>query len=236
MGVEFKDYDNDGLPDLFVTALAAEPSRCFAIWGKGAFADATYQSKVGGISIHHSGWGLGVFDFNNDGWKDLFSANSHVNDRVELTDAAVYREKDSVFANSGGVFQDVSDEAGLSLVKAHRGAAFADFNGDGRIDAVVSALGEPAELWENVSPPQHWLDVKLTGVKANRDGIGARIRVAGQTLEVTTAVGMLRLSAGRPHRPREADRSAEARDFVARRRIADGGCRDVDRVIEIQQK
>jgi hypothetical protein len=199
MGVEFKDYDNDGLPDLFVTALAGETFPVFRNLGKGGFADATYQSRVGGISIHHSGWGLGVFDFNNDGWKDLFSANSHVNDRVELTGAAVYREKNSVFANSGGVFQDVSDEAGLSLVRAHRGAAFADFNGDGRIDAVVSALGEPAELWENVSPPQHWLGVKLAGVKANRDGIGARIRVAGQTLEVTTAVGYASSVSGPAH-------------------------------------
>jgi hypothetical protein len=189
MGVEFKDYDNDGLPDLFVTALAGETFPVFRNVGKGNFADATHQTRIGGLSIKHSGWGLGVFDFNNDGWKDLFTANSHVNDRVELTDAAVYREKNSVFVNSGGSFADVSDEAGLSLVKAHRGAAFADFNGDGRIDAVVSALGEPAELWENTSSAQHWLDLKLTGVKSNRDGLGARIQVAGQTAEVTSAAG-----------------------------------------------
>jgi hypothetical protein len=199
MGVEFKDYDNDGLPDLFVTALAGETFPLFRNVGKGNFADATYQTRIGGLSIKHSGWGLGVFDFNNDGWKDLFTANSHVNDRVELTDAAVYREKNSVFVNSGGSFADVSDEAGLSLVKAHRGAAFADFNGDGRIDAVVSSLGEPAELWENISPPQHWLDLKLIGVKSNRDGLGARIQIAGQTAEVTSAAGYASSICGPTH-------------------------------------
>ena len=107
---------------------------------------------IGPLSLKHSGWGLGVFDFNNDGWKDLFTANAHVNDLVEKFEPAVYREKNSVFENAAGTFRDVSEAAGLTLVKAHRGAAFADFNGDGRIDAVVSSSGEPAELWENITP------------------------------------------------------------------------------------
>jgi hypothetical protein len=194
MGVEFKDYDNDGLPDLFVTALAGETFPVFRNVGNANFVDATYQTRMGAASVKHSGWGLGVFDFDNDGWKDLFTANSHVNDRVELTDAAVYREKNCLFLNSGGSFVDSAD-AGLSLVRAHRGAAFGDFNGDGRIDAVVSALGEPAELWENAGPARHWLDVKLVGVKANRDGVGARLRVPGQSAEVTTTVGYASSSA-----------------------------------------
>ena len=190
MGAEFKDYDNDGLPDIFVTALAGETFPVFRNLGQGAFADATYQSRVGPLSVKHSGWGLGLFDFNNDGWKDLFTAQSHVNDRVEMFEPAVYREKDGVFANAGGAFVDVSEAAGLSLVKAHRGAAFADFNGDGRIDAVVSSLGEPAELWENISPePAHWLILRLRGTRDNRDGIGARIRIGDQTNEMTTTVG-----------------------------------------------
>lgn len=190
MGAEFKDYDNDGLPDIAVTALAGETFPLFRNLGKGNFADATYRSRIGPLTLKHSGWGLGVFDFNNDGWKDLFTANSHVNDRVELFEAAVYKEKNSVFANVGGVFQDVSGAAGLSLAKAHRGAAFADFNGDGRIDAVVSSLGEPAELWENISPePNHWLIIRLHGGKSNRDGIGARIRIGDQYNEMTTALG-----------------------------------------------
>ena len=190
MGTEFKDYDNDGLPDLIVTALAGETFPVFRNIGKGNFVDATYPSRLGAAAVKHSGWGLGLFDFNNDGWKDLFTANSHVNDRVELFEPAVYREPDSVFANSGGTFRDVSQDAGLTLVKAHRGAAFADFNGDGRIDAVVSALGEPAELWENVSPgEQHWIELRLVGTKSNRDGIGAQVRIGAQYAEMTTTVG-----------------------------------------------
>jgi hypothetical protein len=177
MGVEFKDYDNDGLPDLFVTALAGETYPLFRNLSKGSFTDAGHSSRLASLTLTHSGWGLGLFDFNNDGWKDLFTANSHVNDQVEKFEPAVYREKNSVFVNAGGTFRDVSDEAGLSLVKAHRGAAFADFKGDGRIGAVVSALGETAELWENVSPAaQHWIALRLVGTKSNRDGIGARGR------------------------------------------------------------
>ena len=190
MGVEFKDYDNDGLPDLFVTALAGETFPVFRNQGKGNFADATYSTRVGSLVVKHSGWSLGLFDFNNDGWKDLFTANSHVNDRVEEFEPAVYREKNMVLVNNGGKFEDASDAAGLNLVKAHRGAAFADLNGDGRIDAVVSALGEPAELWENISPqPQHWIVLRLVGTKSNRDGIGARIRIGNQYAEMTTTAG-----------------------------------------------
>jgi hypothetical protein len=190
MGVEFKDYDNDGLPDLFVTALAGETFPLFRNLGKGLFTEATHASRLGSLTLKHSGWGLGIFDFNNDGWKDLFTANSHVNDLVEKFEPAVYREKNSVFANAGGTFRDVSEDAGLSPVKAHRGAAFADFNGDGRIDAVVSALGETAELWENVSPvAQHWIALRLVGTRSNRDGIGARVRLGSQFAERTTTVG-----------------------------------------------
>ncbi|MES1256883.1 MAG: CRTAC1 family protein [Acidobacteriota bacterium] len=190
MGVEFKDYDNDGLPDAFVTALAGETYPVFRNAGKGMFLDATYQSKLGALTVRHSGWGLGLFDFNNDGWKDLFTANAHVNDRVEMFEPAIYREKNSVFVNEGGVFRDVSEEAGMTLVAAHRGASFADFNGDGRVDAVVSALGSPAELWENMSPETgHWILLRLHGTKSNRDGIGARIRIGKQYNEMTTTVG-----------------------------------------------
>ncbi|HTP32241.1 MAG TPA: CRTAC1 family protein [Candidatus Acidoferrales bacterium] len=190
MGVEFKDYDNDGLPDLFITALAGETFPVFRNQGKGNFADATYSTRVGSLVVKHSGWSLGLFDFNNDGWKDLFTANSHVNDRVEEFEPAVYREKNMVLVNNAGKFEDASEAAGLTLIKAHRGAAFADLNGDGRIDAVVSALGEPAELWENISPqPQHWIVLRLVGTKSNRDGIGARIRIGNQYAEMTTTAG-----------------------------------------------
>ncbi len=190
MGVEFKDYNNDGWADLIITALAGETFPVFKNDGKGGFLDATYTSRLGAAAVKHSGWGLGLFDFNNDGWKDLFTANSHVNDRVEAFESHTYREKNSVFVNIGGTFREVSVEAGLNLTKAHRGAAFADFDGDGRVDAVVTALGEPVELWRNVSlTPKHWIVLRLQGVKSNRDGIGAVVRIGDQYAEMTSTVG-----------------------------------------------
>ena len=190
MGIEFKDYDNDGLPDAIVTALAGETYPVFRNAGTGVFVDATYASKVGAGSVKHSGWGLGLADFNNDGWKDLFTANSHVNDLVEQFEPSVYRERNSVLVNVGGVFRDVSDEAGLTAVAAHRGAVFADLNGDGRVDGVVSALGSPAEIWENTSSGGgHWIAFRLHGTKSNRDGIGARITIGNQMAEMTTTAG-----------------------------------------------
>jgi hypothetical protein len=189
MGADFRDYDNDGLPDIAVTALAAETFPLFRNQGKGNFADATYASGIGAASLHHSGWGTGLFDFNNDGWKDLFTSDSHVNDRVELFESAVYKEPDTVFANSGGKFHDVSAAAGLNESKAHRGSAFADFDGDGKIDVIVSSLEGPVELWHNISPDKnHWLEAKLTGTHANRDGIGARLDIAGQRNDMTSSV------------------------------------------------
>ena len=190
MGADFRDYDNDGRPDLSVTALAAETFPLFHNAGKGEFNDATYASHLGGLSLKHSGWGVGFVDFDNDGWKDLFTANSHVNDRVELFESAVYKEPNSVFQNlRNGTFADASDRAGLQGAKAHRGSAYADLDSDGKVDTVVSALEEPAELWSNVSTTQnHWIDIKLIGTRSNRDGIGTRIRIGKQSNEMTSAV------------------------------------------------
>jgi len=190
MGAEFRDYNNDGLPDLIVTALAGESFPVFRNIGKGNFVDATDQSRLGPAAVKHSGWGLALADLNNDGWKDLFTANAHVNDRVEEFEPTVYRDRDTVFINDAGTFRDVSDAAGLSLVKAHRGVALADLNADGRLDTVVSALGEPAELWRNVTAGVgHWIELKLVGTKSNRDGIGTRVRIGSQYDEMTTAMG-----------------------------------------------
>src|SRR5256714_1099061 len=197
MGADFRDYDNDGLPDLTVTALAGETFPLFRNLGKGMFQDATHASRLGPLSVARSGWSNGFFDFNNDGWKDLFTANSDVNDLIDLFQSTHYKQPNSIFANMGlfanagkGSFQDVSSEAGLTLARAHRGSAFADFDNDGKIGIVVSALGEPAELWQNISPePNHWLALKLIGSRSNRDGIGAVIRLGTQWNHVTTSVG-----------------------------------------------
>lgn len=192
MGADFRDYDNDGFPDIAVTALTGETFPLFRNDGHGGFEDATYSSQIGPQTIRWSGWGNGLFDFDNDTYKDLFTANSHVNDRIDSFEATPYKQANRVFRNLGnGKFQDVSREAGqgFDIARAHRGSAFADFNNDGKIDVVVSSLGEPAELWENVSTSSnHWLEIRLIGVRSNRDGIGARIDLGGQSNQMTTAV------------------------------------------------
>ncbi|MBM3728094.1 MAG: CRTAC1 family protein [Acidobacteria bacterium] len=188
MGADFRDYDNDGLPDIALTALSGETFPLFRNLGGGMFKDNTYASRIGPLTAQRAGWGIGWIDFDNDGHKDLFTANSHVNDIVEQFESFPYRQPNTVLRNLGnGAFADAS--ASLARPAPHRGAAFADFNNDGRIDIVVTALGEPAELWINESPaPNHWVIVRPTAIQANRDALGARIVLDGQTNHMTTAV------------------------------------------------
>ncbi|HXR75728.1 MAG TPA: CRTAC1 family protein [Bryobacteraceae bacterium] len=203
MGADFRDFNNDGLPDIAATALSGETFPLFRNQGHGHFTDAGYSSRMGKLSRIYSGWSIGMFDFNNDGWKDIFTTNSHVNDRVEAFEATEYKQHNSIFLNDrNGTFSDVSAGSGegFSAKGAHRGAAFADFNNDGRIDVVVSALGQPAELWENVSPAENtWLTLRLTGTKSNRNGIGAEINIGDQYNHMTTAVGYASSSHGGVH-------------------------------------
>jgi hypothetical protein len=193
MGVDFRAAGG-GLPDVALTALAGETFPFFRNRGGGLFTDAGYVSRMAALSRVYSGWGIGLMDFDNDGLKDIFTANSHVNDRVDAFEATEYRQHNGVFRNLGdGRFEDVSAGAGtgfLQAVRAHRGCAFADFNNDGRIDVVTSSLGDSPEVWENVSPGANtWLILKLRGTKSNRDGIGAVARIDNQTNHMTTSVG-----------------------------------------------
>jgi hypothetical protein len=211
MGAEFRDYDNDGHPDIHVTALAGESFPLFRNMGSGLFQDVTHSSRLAPLVAPRSGWANGLFDFDNDGWKDLFSANAHVNDEIERFESNKYRLTNSLFRNMGdGTFSDASAAAGLDAAppRAHRGAAFADFDGDGRVDVVVSSLQGPAELWWNRSSGSgHWLDVRLVGTKSNRDGIGAVVKLTAtsdprwrqQFNHMTTAVGYASSSAGPVH-------------------------------------
>jgi hypothetical protein len=201
MGADFRDYDNDGLPDLHVTALAGESFPLYRNAGKGLFQDATHRARLAPLVATRSGWGNGFFDFDNDGWKDLFTANAHVNDEIERFEANRYRLANSVFRGNGdGTFADVSEASGLAAgeARAHRGAAFGDLDQDGRVDVVVTSLQAPAELWWNQTPGAgRWLGVRLLGTKSNRDGIGAVVQITArgdprwrqQWNHMTTAVG-----------------------------------------------
>jgi hypothetical protein len=174
-----------------MAALDGETFPVFHNDGGGLFHDATYATRMGPLSLHHGGWGVGLVDLDNDGWKDLFTTNSNVNDLVELFEPAVYKQANMVFANSGnGKFEDVQSPELAAVARAHRGVAFADFDGDGRIDVVASALGDRAELWRNTSAGAgHWLILKLRGTKSNRDGIGAVVRIGKQMNHMTTSGG-----------------------------------------------
>ena len=193
MGVVFRDVDNDGRPDLHVTALAGETFPLFRNDGRGQFSDQTAPTGLARATLRRSGWGNALADLDNDGWKDLFTANSHVNDRVEDFEAHRYREANSVFRNTGsGKFVDISDHIGpdFNTPRAHRGAVAVDLNNDGRLDIVTTALGDRPEIWENVTAGgNRWLQLRLTGATNNRDGIGARIQVGKQMQTLSTADG-----------------------------------------------
>src|SRR3989454_10701978 len=119
MGADFRDYDNDGLPDLNITALAGETFPLFKNLGKGLFQDATHQSRLAALTTTRSGWSNGFFDFNNNGWKDLFTANSDVNDLIDLFQSTHYKQPNSLFANLGnGTFRDVRSEEHTSELQS----------------------------------------------------------------------------------------------------------------------
>jgi enediyne biosynthesis protein E4 len=204
MGVDFRDIDNDGKPDLFVTALTNETFALYKNLGRGIFTDATYTSRLAVLTVPFGGWGAGAYDLNNDGWKDLFAAASDVMDNAELFSSRKFRQPNQVYVNQGnGTFSMAAGNG--QTPRAHRGCAFGDFDNDGRVDVVVTSLNEPVELLRNVTEPgQHWLDLLLTGTRSNRDAIGAVIRLTPpsgrtQTNHVTTSVGYASSSSRRVH-------------------------------------
>ena len=206
MGLDFRDLSGDGKPDVTVTALTNETFPLFLNRG-GGFVDATYPSKIGLESFTMSGWSVGAFDFDNDGDKDIFSANSHVSENVELYRSVLYRLPNALFQNLGdGTYRDVGPQAGPAMQEsaAHRGAAFGDLDNDGRVDVAVSAIGTAAPVLFNESEGAHWLALDLEGTDSNRDGIGARVRLIEESGRIqynqaTTAVGYASSSDSRVH-------------------------------------
>ena len=196
MGADFRDLDNDGRPDLLVSGILNDSFLLFRnLGGRNGFEDLAQRSGLLMSTRQLTGWSLGIFDFDNDGWKDSFFSLAHL---LQL-DRYLGRESalpNRVYRNvEGKRLEDVSAGPAFQGAALHRGAAFADFDNDGRVDVVVSAVNGPAKLFHNIGPGKdHWLGIRLRGVRSNRQGLGARVHVRladGRDLynHATTAVG-----------------------------------------------
>jgi enediyne biosynthesis protein E4 len=198
MGVVFQDYDNDGRPDIVVTELPREIYGIYHNEGGGLFTYRSLETGLGVLSSGSSGWGVGLEDFDNDGWKDLYVAQGHVLDNVEQIDPSLhYREMPLLAMNRKGRFERT--DSGAQSAMAARGAAFGDINNDGWTDVVSTALGSSPQVYINKKGNQHWLTITLRGTRSNRDGFGARVQVNGQTRFATSAGSYLSASDKRLH-------------------------------------
>ena len=198
MGTVFQDYDNDGKPDILVTVLPREIYALYHNDGSGLFTARSLEAGLGALTAGSSGWGVGLEDFDNDGWKDLLVAQSHVLDNVEAIDRSLhYMEPPLLALNRNGRFERA--DSGVTIPVAGRGLAFGDLNNDGWMDAVLTVLGGHPLVLMNRGGKRHWLAIKLRGTRSNRDGMGARVRVNRQTRFATTAGSYLSANDKRLH-------------------------------------
>ncbi len=206
MGCDFKDFNNDGFPDIFYTDLAGECFTLFQNGKNGFFLDMTFPSMLGKLTAPFSGWSNKFVDLDNDGWKDIFVAGSHVVDNVHLFNPKMrYKDPCRFYRNLGnGKFEDLSVGPDLETLGAWRGVAAGDFDNDGGIDIAVSRLNESAFFLDNLSAGRNWVGFRLQGTRSNRDGIGARVKLvlpsgASQYEHVSTANGIYSASDKRVH-------------------------------------
>ena len=206
MGLDFRDFNNDGYPDISYVALNNQTFPLLQNTGKGDFREVTGPSGMREATMKMAGYCSAFYDFDNDGWKDLFVTRGHV-ESMPIPGADI-DQFNTVFRNPGpsGKWLPYTETAGLNAAPGgrHRGCAFGDLNGDGRVDVVATALDRDAEIWINRTPKSgHWLDVRLRGTKSNRDGIGARVQVVSksgtQYNHMTTSVGYASSSDGPVH-------------------------------------
>jgi hypothetical protein len=182
MGADFGDYDNDGLFDLYVTSYQTQLATLYRNLGEGLFEDVTRLTGAGGGTVPNVTWGNGFVDFDNDGDRDIFVACGHLLDNIDLfDDSSTYFETNVLLMNTGdGKFINVSDKSGdgMKVKLSSRGAGFDDLDNDGDVDAVILNSRREPTILRNDSPSKgHWLQLLLRGVKTNRDGVGARVKV-----------------------------------------------------------
>ena len=181
MGVDAGDYDRSGYPSVLITNFSNQMIALYHNERNGLFVDDAPQSDVGHASLLTLGFGCFFFDYDLDGWLDIYIANGHIEDAIERVQPRVrYAEPPHLFHNLGdGKFKEVTTSAGVSFAapRVARGAAYGDINNDGALDVLVATNGGPAALFRNAGTKNHSLRIKLTGTKSNRDGIGAVVRV-----------------------------------------------------------
>lgn len=187
MGVDCADYDNDGWLDFFQTSYHHELPALFRNLGHGRFEDVTRKAGAADGGLNNVKWGCGFVDFDNDGYKDIFYVNGHLQDNIEeFDDATSYAGRPVLLKNMGnGRFVNVSDGAGdgMKVKVVGRGVAFDDLDNDGRIDVVIlTSRGPPVILRNESVNGNHWLQIQLRGVKTNRDGVGERVKVVAGDL------------------------------------------------------
>ena len=207
MGADFGDYKNAGWPSVFVNALANQKYKLFRN-DKGTFDDVTDSMGLGALTMSHSGWGAKWIDYDNDGWLDLFVAQGHVMDNIQLTEPTLhYLEPPLLLRNDQGRFLNVSPQSSsiFTTPLAARGAAFGDLDNDGRVDVAINCNDGPAIILHNRGGNgNHWLILNLTGTASNRDAIGSKIRLVSdsgqqQTRFVSTAGSYISASDKRVH-------------------------------------
>jgi hypothetical protein len=182
MGVDAGDYDRSGYPSVLITNFSNQMLALYHNERNGLFVDEAPQSDVGHASLLTLGFGCFFFDYDLDGWLDIYIANGHIEDAIERVQPRVrYAEPPHLFHNlGGGKFKEVTASAGASFAtpRVARGAAYGDINNDGALDLLIASNGGPAALFRNTGTKNHSLRIKLIGAKSNRDGIGAIVRVS----------------------------------------------------------